>query len=96
MKWHLHQLYFISYSTFRQTSLTINLQFSAISMPPVIKTTVRNGRTLVHHVEKENSAIHVPTQVMSFTILWPFCSSDVIYRVQITPTFLCQGQIKNL
>jgi hypothetical protein len=40
------------------------LQFSAISMPPVIKTTVRNGRTLVHRVEKENAAVHVPTQVM--------------------------------
>jgi hypothetical protein len=37
-------------------------------MPPVIKTTVRNGRTLVHRVEKENAAVHVPTQVMMSSI----------------------------
>ena len=38
-------------------------------MPPVIKTTVRNGQTLVHRVEKENTDVLVPTQpdVMLFT-----------------------------
>ena len=67
-------------------------------MPPVIKTTMRNGRTLVHRVEKENTDVLVPTQpdVMLLLILWSFYTSDVIYRVSITPTFLCQGQIRNL
>ena len=38
-------------------------------MPPVIKTTMRNGWTLVHLVEKENTDVLVPTQpdVILFT-----------------------------
>ena len=66
-------------------------------MPPVIKTTVRNGHRLVHRVEKDNAAVHVPTQVMLFT--HPtydrrlIRTSDLIYRlgVWITLTFLRQG-----
>lgn len=38
-------------------------------MPPVIKTTVRDGRTLVHRVEKDNTPFHVPTQVMCLLIV---------------------------
>ena len=38
-------------------------------MPPLIKMTVRNGRTLVHRVKKENTDVLVLTQpdVMLFT-----------------------------
>jgi hypothetical protein len=72
------------------------LQFSSISMPPVIKTTVRNGRTLIHRVEKENIPVHIPTQVMPFTLSIPLLASDLIYRFWITPTFQCQGQIQIL
>ena len=68
MMWH-HRLSYVLFLIlhFFQTSHT--LQFSAISVPPVIKTTVRNGRTLVHRVEKENTDVLVPTQpdVMLFT-----------------------------
>ena len=54
-------------------------QFSAISMPPVIKTTVRNGRTLVHRVEKDNtpSLTHVPTQVTLFTPSLPMTIPNI-------------------
>jgi hypothetical protein len=75
---HLLQLYFFHLRQFdRPLTLSMFLQFSSISMPPVIKTTVHNGRTLVHRVEKENIPVHVPTQVMCFTLsmtisrLWP-------------------------
>ena len=68
MMWHHHLSYVLFLILhFFQTSYT--LQFSAISMPPLIKMTVRNGRTLVHRVKKENTDVLVLTQpdVMLFT-----------------------------
>ena len=60
------------------------LQFSAISLPPVIKTIMPNGHTLVHRVENENAAVHHFS--LCLTVLGRVTHIHQIYASYITST----------
>jgi hypothetical protein len=69
------------------------LQFTSITMPPAIKTTTRNGRTLVHRVPsaKENNPPEI-SMVPLFFPSHPACITHALHRglnmeSQLGPSF---------
>jgi hypothetical protein len=58
-------------------SIDILQVFSSVTIPPVIKTVVRNGRTLVYRIQNEDIPQEIPSEPQSQSV--SHCHNHLVY-----------------